>query len=95
MSAPLAPFAKDNKEAIELHDMLVTKQICMEAEPSVIGRMFPVIVAGKFSAIKIKGGISRVKKEARKTLISLSRMNVAVPEIDNEGKKKRLIADFF
>ena len=72
MSAPLAPFAKDSKEAIELHDMLVTKQICMEAEPSVIGRMFPVIVAGKFSASKIKGGITRVKKEARNTLIALS-----------------------
>lgn len=83
------PFGKDTKEALELLDMLVTKQICMEAEPSQIGKMFPTIVAGNFKAAKIKGGITRVKKEARAMLVSLARMKLLVPEIDNEGKKKK------
>ena len=84
--APPPPFAKDSKEALDLHDMLVTKQVCMEAEPGVIAKMFPTIVAGNHKASKIKGGITRVKKEARETLVKLNRMKVNVPSIDNEGK---------
>jgi hypothetical protein len=86
------PFQKDSKYAMDLHEMLVTKQICMEAEPGIIGKMFPNVVAGNYSASKIQGGVTRVKKEARNTLIALSRINAKVSEIDNEGKfEKRLI----
>ena len=85
-------FPFHSKDAMDLHDMLVTKQICMESEPSLIGKMFPNIVSGGFSDSKIKGGVTRVEKEARNTLIALSRINAKVPEIDNEGTfKKRLI----
>ena len=93
---PPPPFAKESKEAHDLHDMLVSKQICMEAEPNVIAKMFPSITACNYKAGQIKGGITRVKKEARHTLLTLARMNVKFPEIDNEGKlEKRLIAVFF
>ena len=40
----------------------------------------------KLQAGQIKGGITIVKKGARHTLLTLSCMNMKVPEIDNEGK---------
>ena len=83
---PTPPFGKDTKEAKDLHDMLVSKQVCMEAEPNLIAKMFPTIVAGNYKAGQIKGGITRVKKEAKHTISIMARMNVKVPEIDNEGK---------
>ena len=86
MATTTPPFEKETNEAKDLHDMLVSKQICMEAEPNLIAKMFSSIVAGNFKAGQIKGGITRVKKEAKHTFTILARMNVKVSEIDHEGR---------
>ena len=58
----------------------------MEAEPALIRNLFPTIMAGNHKASKDKGGFTRVKKEARATLVTLSSMKVNVPGVDNERK---------
>ena len=91
MSTKQAPFAKGTEEATKLHDYLVTKKINMEAEPHIISKMFPNIANGGYSASKIKGGVTRVKKEARATMLTLSRINVDVAPQDYDGKFLKLI----
>ena len=53
---------------------------------NLIAKMLSSIVAGNFKAGQIKGGITRVKKEAKHTFRIVTRMNVKVPEIDHEGR---------
>ena len=76
--ANATPLANLISESQHLHDMLVHNEINFEAEPGIIGKLFPTIVAGKFTASKIKGGVSRVKKEASSTLETMNRMSVNV-----------------
>ena len=89
-----APFAKWSSEAQQLHDMLVRHENKLEAEPGIIGKMFPTIVAGKLTASQIKGGAARVKREARSTLETMNRMNFNVA-FNEEEEGKSLVDCFF